>query len=76
MFLALLTLLLKVTEITKEHQKWPKISQYSIKSTFVGKGQSSPQELEGGPRSGAVPSSSLQKYRQIYIFRHWLKQNL
>ena len=39
------------------------------------KGQSPPQELEVGPRSGAVPSSSLQKYIQVVFFRHCLRVN-
>ena len=33
-FLKLLRLQLKVTEVTTEHQKWPKVSQKSIKSSF------------------------------------------
>ena len=53
----LLRLLLKVTEVTTEHQKWPKVSQNSIKSSFfarrakkaVAGGQSPPQELEVKP---------------------------
>ena len=67
-------LLLKVTEVTIEQQNWPKIGQTSIKKAFffaqrakniLAEGQSPPQKLEVGPWSGAVPSSSLQKYRQI-----------
>ena len=59
-FSKLLRLLLKVTEVTTEHQKWPKISENSIKSpTFAQRakkapalGRSPPQELEVSPRSG------------------------
>ena len=43
-----LKLLLKVTEITTEHQKWPKISKNSKKTVR----QNPPQELEVSPRSG------------------------
>ena len=48
-------LLLKVTEVTTEHQKWPEVSQNSIKKVFflpkgqkmpLDGGQSPPQELE------------------------------
>ena len=53
----LLRLLLKVTEVTTEHQKWLKVSQYSIKSSFFARrtkkalagGRSPPQELEVKP---------------------------
>ena len=56
----LLRLLIKVTEVTTEHQKWPKVSQKSIKSPFFARraknasdgGRSPPQELEVSPRSG------------------------
>ena len=52
-------LLLKVTEVTTEHQKWPKIGQNSIIRFFLperqkqpsAEGRSPPQELEVGPRS-------------------------
>ena len=55
-----LRLLLKVTEVTTGHQKWPKMGQSSIISSFFARrtkkaldeGQSPPQELEVGPRSG------------------------
>ena len=50
-------LLTKVTEVTKEHQKWPKVNQKSIKSSFFARrviktlaGDQSPrQELEVKP---------------------------
>ena len=53
-FSKLLMLLVKVTEVTNEHQKWPKVSQKSIKSSFFAQratktlagGQSPLQELE------------------------------
>ena len=56
-FSKLLMLLLKVTEVTTEHQKWPKVSQNSIKSPFFARrakktsagGRSPPQELEVKP---------------------------
>ena len=56
----LLRLLLKVTKVTTQHQKWPKMGQNSkIGSLFArrgkkasAEGQSPPQELEVGPRSG------------------------
>ena len=59
-FSNLLRLLLKVTEVTTEHQKWPKVSQNSIKSSFfaqrakkaLAEGRRPPQELEVGLRSG------------------------
>ena len=51
-------LLLKVTEVTTEHQKWPKIINNRIKRSFYGqrpngkkasnKGRSPLQELEVG----------------------------
>ena len=62
--------LLKVTEVTTEHKKWPKVSQNSIKSSLFARrtnkalagGQSSPQELEVKPAKRAVNSScNLQK---------------
>ena len=43
----LLRLLLKVNEITTEHQKWPIVSQNSKKNSAGG--QSTPQELEVKP---------------------------
>ena len=59
-FWKLLRLLLKVTEVTTEHQKWPEISTNSIKIYFFtrmgkkasAKGQSPPQVLEVNPHSG------------------------
>ena len=56
-FYKLVRLLLKVTEITTEHQKWPKVSQNRIKSSFFCQrakntsagGQSPLQELEVKP---------------------------
>ena len=50
-------LLLKVTEVTTEHQKWPKVSQNRMKGSFLPEGQnkpsaggrSPPQELEVKP---------------------------
>ena len=56
----LLRLLLNVTEVTTGHQKWPKMDQKSKISSFFAQrakqasteGQSLPQELEVGPRSG------------------------
>ena len=56
-FKKLLRLLLKVTEVTTEHQKWPKISTNIVKSPFFcpkgkkapAEGQSPPQELEVSP---------------------------
>ena len=57
----LLMLLLKVTEVTTEHKKWPKISNNSIKSSFSDQREEknplaidrSPlEELEGSLRSG------------------------
>ena len=64
-------LLLKVTEVTTEHQKWPNIRQNSIRSPFLPKGQkkasvkgqSPPQELDVGPRSGPYP---LVFYKNTY----------
>ena len=49
----------KLTKVTTEHQKLPKMGQNSIISTFLpegpkkasAKGWSPLQELEGGPRS-------------------------
>ena len=38
-----LRLLLKVTEVTTEHQKWPKIRENSIECYFLPKGQKKPQ---------------------------------
>ena len=57
LFSKLLMLLTKVTEVTKEHQKWPKVNQKSIKSYFFARrviktlaGDQSPrQELEVKP---------------------------
>ena len=59
-FSKLLRILLKVSRVTTEHQKWPKMNQNSIKSSLFAQrakkasaeGQSLPQELEVGPRSG------------------------
>ena len=52
----LLRLLINVTEVTTEHQKWLKISTNSVKSPkgkkSLGLGRSPPQELEVSPRSG------------------------
>ena len=56
----LLRLLLKVTHVTTGHQKLPKMGQNSIIRSFFARrakkasaeGQSPPQELEVGPRSG------------------------
>ena len=53
-------LLLKVPKVTTGHQKLPNMGQNSIISPFfagrakkaLAKGQSPPQELEVGPRSG------------------------
>ena len=58
-FSKLLRLLLNVTEVTTEHQKWPKISTNSVKSSFIARrgkkasaeGRSPSQELEVSPRS-------------------------
>ena len=55
----LIRLLLKVTKVTTRHQKWPKMGQNSIISSFFArrakkasaKGGSPPQELEVGPHS-------------------------
>ena len=60
-----LMLLLKVTEVTNENQKWPKVSQNSITIFFfarrakksLAEGRSPPQELEVKPAYRAVPSS-------------------
>ena len=54
-------LLLKVTEVTTEHQKRPRNGKNSIVSPFfaqrakqtLDKGKNLPQELEVGPRSGS-----------------------
>ena len=59
-FSRLLRLLLKVTEVTTEHQNWPKKRENSIKSPFFARrakiasalGQSPSQELEVSPHSG------------------------
>ena len=51
----LLRLLLKVTEITAKHQKWPKISKKQFFFKAPADGRSPLQELEVGPRR-AVPS--------------------
>ena len=59
-FSKLLTLLINFTEVTTEHQKWPKIITNSVKRRFFARrpkkasaeGLSSPQELEVSPRSG------------------------
>ena len=48
----LLRLLLKVTDVTTEHQKWPEISNNKKKHNNNKKGQSPPQELEESPCSG------------------------
>ena len=53
-------LLLNVTMVTTGHQKSPKMGQNSLRSSFFARrakkasaeGQSPPQELEVGPRSG------------------------
>ena len=57
-FSKLLILLLTATNVSTEHQKWPKIGQNSLISPFrpkgkkaSAKGQSSPQELEVGKHS-------------------------
>ena len=39
----LLKLLLKVTEVTTEHQKWPKISKTNIKSSIFAEKQKQPR---------------------------------
>ena len=50
-----LRLLQKVTEVTTGHQKWPKMGQNNVISSFffpkakTSLGQSPPQELEVGP---------------------------
>ena len=52
-------LLLKITKVTTEHQKWPKIRISSVKSFFFSlkdkktsaEGRSPPQELEVSPQS-------------------------
>ena len=52
-------LLIKVTEVITEHQKWPKICKNNIKSHVFAQrakiasavGQSPPQQLEVSPRS-------------------------
>ena len=58
-FLKFLRLLHKVTEVTNEHQKRPKLSKNRIKSSFIVRmkkkkasvgGQSLPQELEVSPQ--------------------------
>ena len=60
-FLKFLMPLLKVFEVTCEHQKWPKISKKSIKTICLSKDQKSlrqrpkqctPQELIMSPHSG------------------------
>ena len=59
-FSKLLRLLINITEITTEHQKWLKISTNSVKSSFFvrrakkasSEGRSPPQELEVSPHSG------------------------
>ena len=57
-FLLLLWLLLKITKVTTGHQKRPKMGQNNTISSFYAQrakkslGQSHPQELEVGPRSG------------------------
>ena len=57
-FSKLLKLLLKVTKVTTEHHKLPKMGQNSIISYFFAQratkslGRSPAQELEVGPRSG------------------------
>ena len=56
----LLRVLLKVTGVSTEHRKWPKISKNSIKSPLFARrakkasagGRSPPQELEVNLRSG------------------------
>ena len=49
-FSMLLRLLLKFTEITTEHQKWPKESQESIKPLFLAEGLQKPRpEAEARP---------------------------
>ena len=65
----LLRLLLNVTTVTTGHQKLSKIGQNSIKSPFfpVGKksfGQSPPQELEVGPRSGPYILVELKSFME------------
>ena len=66
-----------VTKVTTGHQKWPKMGQNSIRSSFFARrakkasaeGRSPPQELEVGPRSGPyllvyikVKTQMLKKY--------------
>ena len=67
-------LLLKVTEVTNKHQKRHKIGHNSIMSTFLPEGQKKPW-LKAKTLDSAVPTSTLQKYRQIVFFNHWLRVN-
>ena len=58
-FLKLLWLLLKVTDVTTEHQKWPKINKNSIISPFFC--QRVKKASAAGARSKpAVPTSANQ----------------
>ena len=78
-FSKLLRVLLNVTEVTTEHQKWPKIGTHSVKAFFCPKGkkasaesQSPPQELEVSPRSGLYLLVAL--YRKAARWYNILKQ--
>ena len=52
-FLKLLRLLLKVTKVTTEHQKWPKMGQNSIMSFFLAKGKKKSVGQRPNPSAGA-----------------------
>ena len=69
----LLRLLLKVIEVSTEHQKWPKISKNHEKPFFAQRvkialavGQSPPQELEVSLRSGQYLLVCLKIYIQLW----------
>ena len=68
MFLEVTKVLLKVTEVTTEHQKWPLVSQNSIKSFFPP----NVEALKVGPHSKRVSSSiCLQKNKNNCLLRQF-----
>ena len=71
-----LRLLLKIAEVTTEHQKWPKISTNSVKSSSFAQrakkasaeGWSPPQKLEVSPHSGLYLLVILITHHGFIIF--------
>ena len=70
----LLRLLLNVTEVTTEHQKWPKISTKSMKSSFFAR----MAKKKVSPRSGLyllVGNKSLASRTSKCKAEMWQKEN-